>query len=57
MLKLMPIPHVLRVKETIRTSRGTNDCGEHMFTGGPDVHFSHATSGNINHGPLRTLRC
>ena len=27
MLKLMPIPHALHVKETIPTSRRTNNCG------------------------------
>ena len=32
MLKLMPFPHVLHVKETISTSRRTNDCCRHMFT-------------------------
>ena len=32
MLKLMPFPHVLDGKETIPTSRRTNNCGRHMFT-------------------------
>ena len=50
MLKLMPILHVLHVKETIPTSRRTSNCGRHMSTGGPDVRNSHAGSGNINHG-------
>ena len=50
MLKLMPIPRILHVKETIPTSRKTNDCGGHKFTGGLDVRNSHASSGNISHG-------
>ena len=47
MLKLMPIPHVLHVKETIPTSRKTNECGGHMFTSGPGIRISHAKSGNM----------
>ena len=50
MLKLMPIPHVLHIKEIIPTSRRTNDCGRHMFTSGPDVRNSHASKSNINYG-------
>ena len=50
MLKLMPILHVLHVKETIPTSRRTKDCGGHMFTCGLDIRNSHARSGNISHG-------
>ena len=49
MLKLMLVPHVLHLKEIIPTSRSTNNCGGHMFTGGPDVRNSHASNSNINH--------
>ena len=42
MVKLMPSPHGLHAKETIPTSRRTNDRGGHMLTSGPDVHNSHA---------------
>ena len=50
MLNLMPTPHGLHMKETISMSRRTNHCGRHMFTGGPDVHNSHACDSNISHG-------
>ena len=54
MLKLVPIPHVLHMKEIIparlSTSRSTNNCGGHMFRGGADVRNSHASNSNINHG-------
>ena len=49
MLNLMTIPHVLHMKEIIPTSRRTNDCGGHMFTGGPDVRNSNASNSNIDH--------
>ena len=42
MLNLMTIPHVVHMKEIIATSKRTNNCGGHMFTGGPDVFKSHA---------------
>ena len=35
MHKLMPIPHVLHMKEIIPMGRSTNNCGGDMFTGGP----------------------
>ena len=44
MLKHMPIPHALPMKETIPTSRRTNNCGGHMFNSGPDVRNSHASN-------------
>ena len=50
MLKLMPIPRVLHVKETIPRSRKTNHCSGHMSTSGLDVRNNHASSGNISHG-------
>ena len=47
---LMPIQHVLHMQKIIPASRWTkNNCGGHMFTGGPDVHNSHASNSNINH--------
>ena len=49
MLKLMPIPHVLHMKEIIPTSR-TNDCCGDMFTGGPDVPNNHARCSKLSHG-------
>ena len=42
MLNLMPIPHVLHMKEIIPMSRRTNDCCADMVTGGPDVPNNHA---------------
>ena len=44
MLNLMPIPHVLQMKEIFSTiqSRITNDSGKRMLTGGPDVRDSQA---------------
>ena len=50
MLKLMPIPHVLHMKEIIPTSRRTNDCCGDMFTGGPDVPNNHARCSKLSHG-------
>ena len=50
MLKLMTIPHVLHMKETIPTRRRTRNCGRNMFTGGPHVRNSHASNSNINDG-------
>ena len=50
MLKLMPIPHVLHMKEIIPTSRRTNDCCRDMPTGGPDVPSNHATCSKLSHG-------
>ena len=50
MLKVMPILHVLHMKETMPTSRRTNHCCGQMFAGGPDVRNSHASSSNISHG-------
>ena len=50
MLKLMPVPNVLHMKEIIPTMRRTNNCGRHKFTSGPDIHNNHASSSNINHG-------
>ena len=44
MLNLMPVPHVLHVKEITPTSRRTNNCGGHNFTCGPDVRHSHAST-------------
>ena len=50
MLKLMPILHVLHMKEIIPTSRRTNDrCGD-MFTGGPDVPNNHVRCSKLGHG-------
>ena len=50
MLKLMPIPHVLHMKEIIPTSRRTIDCCGDMFTGGPDVPNNHARCSKLHHG-------
>ena len=50
MLKLMPIPHVLHMKEIIPPSRRTNDCCGDLFTGGPDLRNSHARCSNMSHG-------
>ena len=50
MFELMPVPHVLHMIELIPMSRRTNNCGGHMFIGGPDVLNSHASNTNINHG-------
>ena len=48
MLKLMPVPHVLHMKEIIPTSRRTNDCcGDN---GGPDVPNNHARCSKLSHG-------
>ena len=33
MLNLIPVPHVLRMKETISTNRRTNNCGGQMLMG------------------------
>ena len=50
MLNLMPIPHVLHMKETISTSRRTKNCGGHMLAGQPDVRNSHPDDSNFSHG-------
>ena len=50
MLKLMPIPRVLHMKEIIPTSRRTNDCWGDISTGGPDVRNSRARCSNMSHG-------
>ena len=50
MLNLMTIPHALHMKKIISMSRRTNNCGGHMFIGGPDVRDSHAINSNISHG-------
>ena len=50
MINIMPILHVLHMKEFISMSRRTNNCGVHMFTGGPDVCNSHASNSNTSHG-------
>ena len=37
-------------REITSTSRKINNCGGHMFTGGPDVRDSHASDSKISHG-------
>ena len=49
MLNLMPIPHVLHMKE-INSMNYSNICGGHMFTGGPDEPNSHANNSKNSHG-------
>ena len=49
LLKLMPIPHVPHMTEIIPTNSKTNNCGGHLFTGGPDVRNSNDRNRNINH--------
>jgi hypothetical protein len=48
--RMMTIPHVLDMKEIIPTSRRANNCGGHMFNRASDVHSSHASNTNTNHG-------
>ena len=50
MLNLMPIPHVLQMKEIFPTSRTTDDSGRRMLTSGPDVRDSQARGNDISHG-------
>ena len=50
MLKLMPIPHAIHMKEIIPTSRRTNDCCGDMFTGGPDVPNNYARCSKLSRG-------
>ena len=50
MLNLMPIMHVLYMKEIISTSRRTNNCGRHMFSGGQDARNSHTSDSTTSHG-------
>ena len=49
MLKLIAMPHVLHMKETIPMSRRTSNCGGCIFTGGPDVRDNGARTSNIRH--------